>query len=755
MSRTKSLTQLLASAEKPEFDNVVKLYLKSIYNYERIVLTDGKDDGGIDIKVFDINGQKVQYQLTTQRSSTTQEKRQFEDKLWNDVKKAKKNHEEFSFDPTLYFFYSYELTNKVQREYTRQAKSDYGVNLTIVDANQIAEEAEDHIELQKEIYKISGLDDFKLKDSIFDDKEKNLLYDLVSFGKSVDIKLQIVEAFVLQYIYNTRSVSKDELVCHCKTHFKSQDNKQFYDRILKRLSEGQIVIANDLITLSDNKRKEIEAKFESIRLDENIFISGIKSILERFNQQHRLEEYIIHLKQIYSENFNEDLLDGLIDKDLRYISRDFTNFIERNLDSEKYSAKALGVELFLFCDENKFLQKLCASKVFSEKTNLNRLEHYIVTQKKLFIDTTIALYLLCFYFRPKASYSNYYYQTAVSLFNMIRSNKMQLYITDNYIKEVQNHLRDALNLCLFTELPSFGRLGNSRNIFFNFYLFLKKELIINESFESFLYSCGFRGNYFHIQNNNKVEEHLSELGLVLHDIEYEYELDDAKKILQEYDGRGKTNFGLNNDAITLEYLSDNDVDVHKLKPIFITWDRTFFAIYKKFFTRRPQAQRWLLFTPGQIIDHYALVNFSINSETVSKELLAILSDEIIQNTHTLLDSLTMILNPNDEIGLEYTNRLAAIRDEQIYYPKDKPNSRLKDDDIKGELVIDDIFFKLTRHYSQQSSLEQFKSVFTTEDYMDEVIDIISGAIVSSQKMNKFDDTIFDKFDQIITKVSNK
>ena len=74
MSREKNLMQIINACEKHEFDKIVKAYLKEVYNYERIVQTDGKDDCGIDLRVFDCSGQKIQYQMTIQKSGTTTEK---------------------------------------------------------------------------------------------------------------------------------------------------------------------------------------------------------------------------------------------------------------------------------------------------------------------------------------------------------------------------------------------------------------------------------------------------------------------------------------------------------------------------------------------------------------------------------------------------------------------------------------------------------------------------------------------------------
>ena len=71
------------------------------------------------------------------------------------------------------------------------------------------------------------------------------------------------------------------------------------------------------------------------------------------------------------------------------------------------------------------------------------------------------------------------------------------------------------------------------------------------------------------------------------------------------------------------------------------------------------------FTPSQFIDRYSLLSFSINEETISKDMLAIISGDIIQHTASLIDSLSLILNPNDEVGLEYTKKFAERADIKI------------------------------------------------------------------------------------------
>ncbi len=764
MSRIKNLINILDSAEKTEFDKIVKVYLNEIYNYKRIVITDGKDDAGIDIKVFDLAGQSMQYQLTTQKSKTQQEKRQFEQKLKQDLEKAQGNYKNFSYSNTLFFFYSKSLTNKVVREYKHMALKDYGINLELIEAKQIAEESEHYLELQNVIYKISGLADFKVKESLFEDESKNIIYELISFGKPADLRLHIVESFILQLLFEKKRLDFQTIIDSCMEKFNAKENSVFYKKLLARLSTSKKITfdkTNQQYTLTLEENNRIENLFRQSDLDKKSFVSSILKILSKYQQEENLDNYIKHLKKIYSDNFNSDLIEVINNsssKDLSSVSRDFINYISEVLDT-KYASKDLAIELFNYCDNNKYIQKFCASKVFSEQTNLQKLETYANSQKKIFIDTSIALYSLCYYYNPHCKYDNYFFRTTYSLLEFCRKNQLPLNIPENYLWEVQHHVRDALNLQPFTLLPEFDSLGKSRNVFYNFYLFIREDFGDDEklSFMDFLDKFGFRERDSYKVHNKAIEGHLKQVGINKYELDCQYDIEESKKIIQHQlllDTKHKTKFGLNNDSIMLEFLADDNIDVHPLKPVFLTWDRTIFKVQPKYFEKFPTSQRWLLFTPSKLIDHYSLLSFSIDSETVSKEVIALLSDDIITNTYTLLDSLLFILNPNDEVGLEYTKRLANIRDKEIYKVRD--NQMTPPEDIEGEAVIDDVFYKLTSHYRENGNdIDKFKKVFTKKEYVDEVIQLIQDAISRYYETKHFDADTIVKFDELINKMTSE
>ena len=669
MSRKKLLIKLIDSSEKNEFDKIVKTYLKEVYGFERIVVTDGKDDLGIDIRVFDYGQSKIQYQLTIQKNNTSQDKNKLSTKLFEDVKKAKRNVEDYNYSNNLYFFYSHELTNKLKQDFQREALREYNINLDIIDATQIAEESESNLNLQGVIFSIGDFDMSETKESLYNKDNQNLIYDLVGFGKTSDIKLDIVESYILQCLFEKGSLSLKEIADLCTEKFCSKENQRFYDNLTNRLynQDKKIEYSKETkkYSLTSKKREEVNNLIKQIRLDENYFTEQIKKILIEYKQEEFVDEYLKLLYELYVENFSKRIKLSLEIEDISLESLKF--FVLKKIEKEQDSIQLL-TKILQVCDDNKYLQRLCASTIFSQKVDIDDIRDKN-NGKQIYIDTTIALNLLCYYYKTDIEYDNYYYKLSKSLYDYCKENEIQLIITNRYLWEVSSHIQEAFNLIPFTQISEFRILGGSRNVFYNFYYLLNKEGFIKKSYIQFLDDFDFKESYTSKRINKILEKYFKELNIKIIDIEKTYNIDNTTKLIGNdlsIKFKYKTLFALNNDAIMLEYLGDSDIEVHNIKPIFITWDKTLFRILKDYFNENPNNQRWLQFTPNQFIDRYALLSFNINKETITKEMLAMLSGDIVQNTYSLLDTLSLILNPNDKIGLEYTKRFTKMKDEQIY-----------------------------------------------------------------------------------------
>ena len=411
MSRVKQLIQIINACEKKEFDIIVKSYLKNVYGYEKVVVTDGKDDTGIDIKVFDIGSEKNQYQMTIQKSENTQQKSQLKTKIFEDVAKAKINAEEYGYSNRLYFFYSYEMTNKTQREYKREALTQHNIDLEIIDANQIAEEAEDFLALQQTIYKISGFEEFKIKTSQYDSDNKNLIYDLISFGKASDIKLELVEAYIIQCLYENDSLSQTEIAELCIAKFSSKENTTFYTKLINKIysKDKRLVYSKESkkYSLSVEERKKLASLIEQNKLDEQHFFNELVTILKKYNQEYNLSKYIDLLYDLYINNFSKRIR---LSDDIEKLELNNLFTYTKNQLKDTQLCKQMILNLLTICDNNKYMQEVCASAIFGSKINIDDLQNYAKEKKFVYIDTTIALHLLCYFYEQDNDYENYYYQ---------------------------------------------------------------------------------------------------------------------------------------------------------------------------------------------------------------------------------------------------------------------------------------------------------------------------------------------------------
>lgn len=760
MSRKKGLLQLIESSEKHEFDKIVKTYLQEEFNLSKIIMTDGKDDVGLDIKIFDFSSEKIQYQLTTQMSDTIPRYNAFRKKVYEDLDKARDNFKNFGYSNKLFFFYSYRLTNKRIRNFESKAFKDYKINLSLIDANRLAEEALEMVKVQEIIYHFSELSEFQIQTNLFDSPKENLVFDILTLGKPSEFKIQVIEVFIIQSIYNNKSLDRLGIIDLCHQEFKDNENDVFFDKLLAQLQTSKRIkksLDRKNFIITSSEQSKLKAKIKQYELDEKLFLNDCSNILKEYDQQHNLNEYVIELKKLYSKNFNSDLQNLIHDESDPYYNasvKSFLNFIKSNVTRLGYDV-LLAKDLLLYCSHNKFIQKIAASKVYIDNINNSNLSDYLITQKKVYIDTPIAIWALCYYYDPKFSYNDYFFQMSKHLTEYGLKEKIGLHIWDGYVWEIYHHINEAFNIIPFTYLPNYEFLGKSRNVFYNYYLSRKEHSGKNESFENFLANFGLNRNTSKKSLKSKIIHSIRNIGIITFTIEKEYKNYEAITILKKSEDkhqRTKNKHSRHNDAVILEYLSDNDVNLHPLQPLFLTWDKSFLSAHKTYAKEFPDAQDWLVMSPSKYIDSCSLLKFSIDSETVTETVLAHLSDDFISDTHQLIDTIKNILDVEDKVGLKYANSLAEIRRQEVDEISQKRN--IPPESFEGEVIIDEVIFDLVRFYKNKDEdyIKSLKKIFTNPDTIDTVLSIILEAIDDYHKNQKRSTTFIKNFNKIVEQV---
>ncbi|MFC2080863.1 hypothetical protein ACFLR8_01470 [Bacteroidota bacterium] len=763
MSLSKFLAQQLGALTKSEFDKVVKLYLNEVYGYYRVVNTDGPNDHGNDIQVFDIHDQRNQYQVTVQKTKLSA-------KLEEDLEKARRNHLQYDFSSTLFFFYSLPISNKKINEYRKDALINYGIVLNIIEGNQIAEESADSYNtISKLIFQLNGINVEDHSDLFGkDDDRYKMLYDLITFGSPSDIKGTMVKSFILHSLLSTEELSAKEIFARITDHFKTEGNDTYCNNLIQKLrDERKIEMSNKTekkYRLTEGEKNRLKTVIQSFNLSEVAFIKSVRDILSEYGIEDESKKVINRIKNLYDSNYNISI------KELDSRSGDFSNFEKSTKKFKLYIESLLsGVEttelvaqLIEISENNDFLQKVCAGNFFTSVANNEKLERFSRLYKskhvRIFLDTQILLRAICTHYRKNIKYDNYALTAAENLIQFANHRSLPLKTSFEYCKEVLNHIKNALNLIPFTKLREFQSLGGSNNVFFNYFKFLSDNNHIDQeiNFEAFLKEFRITEDVNLVSMTKRL---LRDINIEVVEFPKEYSNYSINEMFQNSQrssfNRKKKDQAIRYDSMMVEFLGDDDVDINPIDPIFITWDHAFYKVRKRYFMEFPNCTKWFMFTPSKFIDYFSLLDFEISSESLSNQILSILDEDsdFVNQTQSLLDSIVSIINPTDEVGLRYTNKLNELRNYEIKRIDEKPKLPSGTLDVEEKpIVIDKIFFQMNGHFSKsRDTLMSYRNIFTNEKLIEEVLKIISNEIDYYSEKGKLSNSVIPQMTKLLSK----
>jgi hypothetical protein len=764
MSQNKLFIQLIKSLEDPEFDQLAILFLNEVEGIDKIFNCNSPYDSGLDIRNVNVSDIEMQYQITTR------EKR-FGVKLHEDLVKAKRNVDEYNLPNRVQYFYSYPLTNEQVFAFKKEAKQQYGLVLNIVEAKTIAGIAAQYDSIQSLIYSLSKIENYKGDSAYFNDPQVKSFYDLMSFGSSTDIKYNIIKSYVINYLYQNEGKTPEEILKEVNKHFTAEFNVEYFDGFLRRLSTEKKVLLNKNngrnIELTTNENLRVKQLIETYSTEEAVLKKDLSQVLTKHQLEPHLEEIIIKLCELYESNYAINL--GEFTKrnsnihDLHTATKKFNDFLREKLTDQSVS-ETVAKEIFSVADNNEILSRIAAGQVYSKVSNPERLQEYITrhnNNKSIFLDTNLIINALCVHYEPEANYDRYHFKVAKQFLGFATEHSLDLVTLKSYAVETANIFKEALAILPFAKLPVFELLGGSKNLLYDFYIHLKDWDQLHtgtKTFEEFLKEFRFQTRLSEPDYNYypQIKFLLDSLGI---DVELPpmYELDKAKELIYRdltSNIKSKSNFAVNNDAIMLMRLGDEDVEINPIDPIFCTWDMSLIRVRKLFFEEFPNCTEWLMFTPTRLMDHFSMMNLQIKHGTLSNEVLSILEEDFSfqQKTQSLLDSMLTLVNPKNEVGLQYTNKLAQLRNSEIIQVDHKPDN-VPDSGVDSN-PVDLVFHKLFLNYitkDEEGIFESLKAVFTKKDLFDDVYGLLETEITSASKTGSVATTLFDEMDKIITK----
>jgi hypothetical protein len=359
-----------------------------------------------------------------------------------------------------------------------------------------------------------------------------------------------------------------------------------------------------------------------------------------------------------------------------------------------------------------------------------------------------------------------YYKVTDELIDFVKNNpNIRLKVSRLYLSEVVYQLKLALLLIPFEE---FAKNEYSNNIFYLFYNHLKKDDLLEESDNTF---ADFLLNWLLVSEDDVYESDFEEIAksnlktLLRDELNIEivnlphYENRDIavsvlEKVIKDNLYNPKQRHVLTNDALMVCHLSDNEF--HNTEPFFLTWDKTFTEFRKEFKSRfsRMEYISWHLFNPSKFINHMALLDFRIDTKSLTNEYLSIIdSFGIHEKTQTIFDTINRFLDLKD-ISKSQKRKYIKIADEIFNEREFSYDISLPEDNIVDNVssFFSQIIEKINNHYHNTDALfpiQLYRKAMLDEDYFIKIAEVIAKEIKTSLITEQISDNYLGVIDNII------
>lgn len=727
------LIEAIKGLSKENFDELVRIFQSSYWQNTEIVYVDGANDGGVDIKVFkDKKEQKKCIQVTVQKQGLSI-------KLNSDLKKVVDKISKYGYSNIFEFYCSSSVSEEFIEESKKKALQQYNVVLEIFDAKRLAQlnckEVADYV------YDLHS--DVVLKPQQMNiDRATKTLYDLLANGKdSSDIKNSLVNSIIISIIYEKGpigiSVLKEELekrlgkkfpdILHSVNTLKSEQ------RIIKAPENSELLILSDL---EYGNVKEILAN--STKLEKE-FCEAFAKILCRYQITYT-QEILDELKKLYKYHYNNDINDSVPKDDSAYqkVFESFKRYL-LNLIDNKDNLDLLINEIKNLCSENNYLNKISASESFLSLYKSNQLELYLNQKHKdIYLDTPAFVYLLCDYYGVERNdWDNPFYRSMKSLIRLKESypEKINLYVTQDYLREVVGEIKKALLFSQFESYPFFKYMGGTGNTLFNYYEYLKKNDLFEDddvlNFHDFIYNLGLDNT--DPNSSGFLRETLDYLDQVAEDYNIQVVSWSPNERYQEFKtlyekilyarNKDKSDTAIRNDVnqvlASLEH--DKDTDCY-----FATWDTTIYLLRDKILSEN-EYNYFNICNPAKLSNKITLENFNIDESALTNDIFAYADRkyDISNRVKSLLELIAPFLKLQGTGHKKLFKKLGRIRKAQI----ELVGSDIVNEKQEKNLPIEEIVMLLIPNKEKakedQDIMNKFSIFMSSEENTDYIIKVIN------------------------------
>lgn len=753
---------------KPNFDELILNYVKEYYETKDAYISDGPYDGGVDL-IFSIDKQeyKRNIQITVQEEN-------YEKKLDEDLRKAKENVSDFGYLNNLDFYISQAITPDKKKKLVKNADIKYQITLKIIDANELAGLANEYKSIWRTLQKFNKSAFPEEKFHV--DQNTKILFDTLSMSRDITtIKNSFVHSLILTYLFNNPEQTVEQIFIGLRDAFFGKYDKVFFETEIGRLkAEAKINSIEDAspkkFILSDKTQSSLEEISENSKIHEAKLFSEFKNVLQRYRMEKETENILNLIVELYNANYeideNEVINGGKShDKKIQSIFNKLINQLQKEHKIDNQNANNIARQLLVLCKNNEFLNKTSISKMFTNLFKSDKLDEYLNTSKrKVYLDTQILLQIICCKY-DEIEYEDSLYNAVRYFIDTVDSSDIPicLHTTIGYIEEVAWHILNGLKLERFLELDFIWDLGPSKNVFFNFYLELKKNYDIEaESFSDFVEEL-FDVNGTNYNNTTFIEELIQNLverfelsGIVVetphifdnydkYRKEYEVSLSYLKHDQKSYEAR-------KHDLNTILHLSEMHFDTDEgyfTEPFFITWDTSFYEV-RSSFRKFKELKHWYLYPPMKFANTISVINMKIDSTAINYNIVSLVEENfnLSNDSISFIDLVNGLFTDKDVKKWKLVDKLAKLRKRLVKEANLDDFNKARN----NSLPIDELLLLIQKYYQNPSNGKRYKDLtclFQNNDFADRLSKLLEDNLKDFQIRNKIKKEIIESIDVLI------
>ncbi len=634
---TRSLNRLIQSASSDQLDGIAEKLL-SILGYSEIQVTDGRYDGGVDIKTAISPGetQRVAVQVSVRND--------WEDKIRDDVKKVSESTE-FSY---VIFISSRRIPESEFQSVKSDSIATYGVIVDRYDSQSIASIFKDNGE-ERYILEEMGIELEGRGVSLSQSEYRHQAFaSYTLFGEEPrKFRKKVVESAILHEIAQSgNKINRNKLESRVDSLLGLSDptdgrnssgavdrmlqNRQiYYDQETENISTDEETLEKVSVekTLYQNEKEELRESIQKYLHD----VSPGRVTDDRLDSvMSNLGAIMMEAARETANSLDSDLAHEEIDRSTHVADR--INEIHRTLDSvgvpEGHRRDEIVDELNRIASESPAGKMIFAGELYHLVTSMRtpQLVQALGGGRgiKVWLDASVAIPMIC-----GLLYEPLDYRFGVgtnSLFRRIVNHGIPITIPKDYVEEMSFQMYRAYKEYKpIIEDFSDPDLKSSENPFAAHYSSLKEESERDLSFSEYIEGIGVPKGVERMDFDTAMSTIGKSIERILSDYNIETEplypdgspeIDEVKRslvgITSSY-GKDRTDTTLNHDARTIAYLEGEETK-SDLNNILCTWDEIP-SIYS-----REQKSLWEVLTPPSLSDMLSLADPSDSGYAIKKPL---------------------------------------------------------------------------------------------------------------------------------------